>query len=305
MRLAIVLIFLFLFSLNSWTQEFGCNWVSYPLPNDSSEVFFRKTYTTPYRPKLALLTFASSGSLRVYVNERNITKDVYFENRDSNNICSYTVDISRYLYPDSNVISVWYAPCKGMPISKQLSLEYHGYTIKGVPFYHKADQSWVCQTVPRCHTGSQEQYDNRNVIKEWKSIDYIPRKWLHPLGAIPQERLLTIEATMLAHSSHLMTRILSPISCYPSGESTVYDLGKIYEGTFRITLRNTKKGEEIYIDDFKYVCNGELDEQAFRHFTKRKQRTIVINGDVNFTPSQIVNMEFLQYQHTRKFDFSY
>lgn len=304
MRLAIVFTLLVLFSLNSWTQEFGCNWVSYPLPNDSSEIFFRKTYVTPYRPQLALITFASCGSLRVYVNERNITKDVYFENQDSSNILSYTVDISRFLYPDSNVISVWYAPQKGMPISKQLSLEYHGYNVKGSPFYYKADQSWFCQKVLGCHIGSQEQYDNRNAIKEWKAIDYVPHKWLHPLGAIPQERQLSLHTTYPAHSCHKIAKIQYPISCDTNGESVVYDFGKSYEGTFRITLRNAKKGEEIQIDDFKYICNGELDEQTFRHFTKRKQRTLVIKGDADFTPNQIRNIEFLQHEYIYKFNFS-
>ena len=38
MRYFTILIFTTLWVLNSYAQEFGTHWVSYPFPNDSSEI---------------------------------------------------------------------------------------------------------------------------------------------------------------------------------------------------------------------------------------------------------------------------
>ena len=44
MRYITTLIISILWVLSSHAQEFGTHWISYPLPNDSSEVWFRQSY---------------------------------------------------------------------------------------------------------------------------------------------------------------------------------------------------------------------------------------------------------------------
>ena len=153
--------------LNSYSQEFGTHWISYPIPDDSSEVLFSRVYTTFQRPQQAHLSFASSGKLKVYVNERNISANIYYQNPDSSTFYMYTYDITRFLRPDSNIIAIWYAPQDGSAISKQLSLDYYGIEANGKPFFHKADGSWKCKILEGCYVkGNNETFDRRHYDKQ-------------------------------------------------------------------------------------------------------------------------------------------
>jgi hypothetical protein len=303
MRRTITLTILILWVLNSFSQEFGTHWVSCPLPNDSSEVLFRKVYRTEHRPQQALLTFASAGALRVYVNERNITQDVFFENRDTSVITSHTIDISGYLYPDSNVIAIWYAPAKSKVISKQLSLEYYGRDIRGNRFYHQADPTWLCRKITGCSAKVREYYNGSRLPEDWKSIDCHATKWTHPVGCLPQEKDFIVEENRPGKDHFLHMRTLSPVSWKTQNEGLLIDFGHPFTGTIRLTLRDAKKGERIQFGDSHYTCSGELDEQAFRHFTTGSSRYIFISGDSNFKPSQIRNAEALEYAHTTYTNF--
>ena len=65
MRHLTILILTLLWVLNSHAQEFGTHWISYPLPNDSSEVWFRKRYIIHQRPMQALaLAYIGSTSTK-------------------------------------------------------------------------------------------------------------------------------------------------------------------------------------------------------------------------------------------------
>ena len=79
-RKIICIIFSIIWVLNSYSQEFGTHWISYPFPDDSTEVMFRHTYITKHRPQQAYITFASMGSCKVYINERNVSREVYYRN---------------------------------------------------------------------------------------------------------------------------------------------------------------------------------------------------------------------------------
>lgn len=66
-RKIICIIFSILWVLNSHSQEFGTHWISYPFPDDSTEVMFRHTYITKHRPQQAFITFASMGDRKSVV----------------------------------------------------------------------------------------------------------------------------------------------------------------------------------------------------------------------------------------------
>ena len=84
MRYFTILIFTTLWVLNSYAQEFGTHWVSYPFPNDSSEILYRKIYHLDQKPLKAEINIASGGNTRLYINERNATPSIFNEGaRDS------------------------------------------------------------------------------------------------------------------------------------------------------------------------------------------------------------------------------
>ena len=310
MRRLLFIIWICFWTLNSIAQEFGVHWVSHPTPNDSSEVLFRHVYLSKKRPSQATLAFTSCGKLKVFVNERNITKDAYFcgsTPSDSSHIRMFTYDITRFLRPDSNVVAVWYAPEAGMPVSKQLSLEYFGTTADGKSFHQQANHEWLCKELQgglaqsNKYAGNgnigSEQYDGRAYDGEWKSTEREDSSvWQTPLGAYAQERTLaTYSKPTFPAKVFSPKHILLPTGVTSDETGIHYDFGRYFQGYVRITLREAKRGEVIHFQGLTYTCNGELDEQAFLHFTTHYLRSIAVKGDQNFKESQITHVEALEY----------
>lgn len=294
-RFATFITFLF-WVLNSYTQEFSTHWISYPTPNDSSEILFSRTYITKKCNKKAILTFASKGRIKVFFNERNISQDITFSNPTPQKIYIVSYDVTRYLYPDTNTIAVWYAPDTNSEISQQLSLEYYGEDADGQDFYHQTDGSWLCHALPKSFTKGEKECFNANAYaNDWKASDHDRKKWLHPLGAYSNASPDSLINVPLNNRNDKLYRILKPINSYKDTSGVHYDFGRSFRGTIRLTLREARKAETIHIDNFTYICNGELDEQAFRRFSSARQRVITIWGDKHFKPNQITNIEGLEY----------
>lgn len=97
MRYFTILIFTTLWVLNSYAQEFGTHWVSYPFPNDSSEILYRKIYHLDQKPLKAEISMASGGNTRLYINERNVTPSIFNEGARDSILLMQSTDISRYL----------------------------------------------------------------------------------------------------------------------------------------------------------------------------------------------------------------
>ena len=78
------------------------------------------------------------------------------------------------------------------------------------------------------------------------------------------------------------------------GNGVYYQFDKAFKGQLRITLRDAKRGQKIYIDGLEYTCTGEMDEQACRKFTVADHRRVLINGDQNFKNEQIQSVEGIE-----------
>lgn len=284
--------------LNSFAQEFGTHWICHPISNDSTEVFFCHTYISKQRPQQASLTFASSGKLRVYVNERNISPEISYSNKDTSVIALQTYDVTRFLYPDSNTIAIWFAPTQNSQASKQLSLEYYGTDDQGKAFYHAANEEWKCQILKGSHKkgNNDETFDRRSYTCAWKSSDCNRQHWSQPLGPPPQSKDYSISANIYHRKNNKLARILSPVNIHADSLGVTYDFGRNFIGTIRLTLRGALKGERIQIGSFTYICTGSLDEQAFRYFTTSQDRRFVVRGDEHFKKDQINNVEALEYE---------
>lgn len=292
MKTSIFIILLcFLWQPSSFSQEFGCHWVSYPLPNDSSEVIFKQTYTYKQKPLQASITLASTGNLKVYVNERNVSRDIFIKGFVNGSLAYHTFNITRYLKPNKNTISIWYAPTQNSLIGKQLSLEYYGIDANGDSFYHKADGKWLCKELHGCSTPSdKEYYDGLRMPNNWKSFDASQAKtWLHPTGS-PIGNSPNIR---MSYEQNLLDKILRPVATYTDSVGYHIDFGRPFYGTIRLTIRDAKRGSQMNISGLHYVCTGEMDEQAFRRFNFRKQRTFTIRGE-DFQKNWIVFIEGLE-----------
>lgn len=66
-------LFLLVFGISAISaQEFNCHWITIHQPDSLSHVWFRRTYIFNGRPQKACITFATTGLLKLYVNECNV-----------------------------------------------------------------------------------------------------------------------------------------------------------------------------------------------------------------------------------------
>ncbi len=294
MKLITTIIMTLLWVLNSQAQEFGTHWVSYPLPNDSCEVWYRKLYTLKDRPLLASISIASTGNLRLYVNERNVTGSIFYEGMKDCMVMVRTFNISRFLKKGENIIAVWYAPTNNTDKSKQLSLDFYGWDKDTVAFYHQADGSWWCKQLNGCYMNGKESFDKREYTNEWKSAEYRSHGWLHPMGDFVGNNSTKIAEYTPLHSENKLSMVLYPANTYADTLGYHVDFGRPFRGTIRLTIRDAHKGNVIDIDGNQYTCSGEMDEQAFFRFHCEERRVYTLNWSKRFKKSYITNIEGLE-----------
>lgn len=283
-----------LWVLNSYAQEFGTHWISYPLPNDSSEVWFRKCYNMPQCPIQAFLTIASTGNYKLYINERNVTGSSMFAGIRDSILLHRTIDITSYLKSGKNVIGVWYAPQGKQSHGKQLSVDFYGWNQDSIPFYHQTDGSWLTQEVKGCSNGEEEVYDGKTDAITWKSDEYYSHGWVHPTGCTAESGIIKSEEYRVTKAENSLYKLLEPAYQYTDSAGYHIDFGRPFHGTIRLTLREAHKGDQIFINGYQYICNGELDEQAFFRFKYQNERIYTLTWSNRFRKRYIVNIEGLE-----------
>lgn len=294
MKLITTIIMTLLWVLNSQAQEFGTHWVSYPLPNDSCEVWYRKLYKLDAQPFSASVSLASTGNLRLYINERNVTGSAFYEGMKDSTVMMRTFDITRFLKKGENIIAVWYAPAGSANKDKQLSLDFYGWDQDTIPFHHQADGTWWCKQLPECRVKEREYFDKSEYTNEWKSAEYRSHGWLHPTGSFEGSKSNNmIEYTPL-RTENKLNMVLYPTNIYSDSLGYHVDFGRTFRGTIRLTIRDAHKGDLIDIDGNQYICSGEMDEQAFFRFHCEERKVYTLNWSKRFKKSYITNIEGLE-----------
>ena len=286
-----------LYGENLLAQEFGTSWITYPNPNDSSEVWFRKTFITSHRPQNAKITIATTGRFQLFVNERNVSRKVLLpeSSYEDKSVHEMTFDVSNILQNDSNVIAVWYAPDPYLHTDKQLSLAYYGTSQYGKTFYHKADENWLCKKACGYVTVNQEHLDNTFYNPSWNACTIERKGGTHQIKSADSHMYPLMDNTY-DYQGEQITRIIYPHEVFSDRHYATYRFPRRFKGWIRLTLRNAHPGEVIHINGFSYICNGLIDEQACRRFTIYTQQDLVIEGDRFFGKDQIQNIEGLIIQ---------
>lgn len=300
--------FLLLLTLSLWWVSaypggWGAHWVSHPLPDTVSQVWFRKRVKTPVALRKAFVTIASSGYLRLYVNERNVAIDPFLNYADSlpGVIRQYTFDVTRFLDDRENVIAVWYAPRPGRHSDRQLSLDFYGEDMLGKRFFVQADGTWQCRNAcARSNAEGGEEVDGRAYDPAWRSADEPLDGWTRPVDS-GDTAAVSLFDTSPVYEGVKVVRVLNAVDTREDGRGVTYDFGRTFRGWVRITLRNARKGERITFGPHSYICGARMDEQAFPRFTVTDQRFVTITGDEAFDRGQIQSVEGLEidgYRHT-------
>ena len=180
MRYITTLIISILWVLSSHAQEFGIHWISYPLPNDSSEVWFRQSYIMDERPTQAFMNIASTGNYKLYINERNVTGSLKFDGIKDSILLNRTIDVTRFLkkWRECNC-------CMVRPTRASLATASNSHwnsTDGSRTAFHsirKADGKWFCRQLKECSNGKGERFHARTNTQAWKSEEYHPYGWIH------------------------------------------------------------------------------------------------------------------------------
>lgn len=274
------------------SQEWKFRWIACPMADSLSHVWFRQTYVSGSDadvPVSAHLSFASSGLVRVYVNECNVgTAQWYAPLR------SVTIDVTPYLNEDTNVVAVLYAPCGPRLERQQLSLSYYGYTESGRPFCYKADSTWLCRVSPASGwlPDGGEWDDGREAENPWRAIQFDPALWVS-VEETGCEKVPDTFLTVVAPYSVRLTYIQGKSYFDQEGRGVNYVFKSGIYGQVRLTLREAHPGEMIHYGRNVYVCSGEMDEQASPLFSLDSFNRVLVGGDRFFRRSQIWDIEAL------------
>lgn len=277
-------------------NPYQMQWLAYPHPDDTAQVWFRNSYEIAERPVTARITIASTGYFELYVNERNVTGDVLtpLRERCSANAIAVTYDVTRFMRVGTNTVAVWYSPSFPHPESRQIALSFYGRAGDGSPQVFDNDSSWLCRKA--VNTLSAEGYELLGMEEKeprWNAEDIDIARWL-PARIVGDNECVPIEHRSRMYEATRISRIRQQKYFDIEGDSVVYDFGEAFVGLVRVTLRDAVKGQNMRIGDMRYVCSGEADEQAIQRFTTTDCRRLLISGDENFDNAQIQKVEALE-----------
>ncbi len=278
--------------LNVCAQEALCSWLSPPTVEVGRQYLFRRDFLPSSDVGEANVSISSNGPFRLFVNGR-VVCSVY----DADNNKTYNVDVSDYMCNDSNTVAVWCAPDVNLlpdDSSKQmLALCFYGKYADGKPFSCATDSSWLCAPSPALSSADGELVDARETIDDWNMRTLpLQMKWTN----VKQTGILWTDVWSLYNArkiSDYNIKVIKPTSfdVDDDGTTVTYNFGKPFWGTYRITVRDAKRGERIFVDGSEYVCRGVLDEQFVGRLVHKGIRKVVITGDNKFRKSHVVKVE--------------
>ena len=289
--LLIAILYMFTSSVAT-AQEYSLHWISSPVPDSTSQLWFRKQIVCGKRPKKAYVCICTTGYADLYVNGRNASRFVMTPCREpySSHTASATHDISRFIHSDTITLAVWYSPSFPHPTKRQISVICYGTYTDGTPFAWFSDRSWLCRQSPAIlNAKGGETIDGRQDTRLWKSDkDYSPALWTGCESTEPS----AVEWTEQKEDRVAKIAEVMEYRYFDIEKDTItYDFGNGFYGWLRLTLRNATKGEKICFGNMEYICNGKLDEQACMRFTTEYIRKPSIYGDRRFRPKHITNAE--------------
>lgn len=281
-------------ALGAHAGGFGLRWMSCPAPDDSSEVWFRRTFVSDGRPRHVSVAVASTGRFVLYVNGRNVSTSLYMPHRavGDTSAVSVEVDVTRFLRRDSNTVAVLYCPSSAS--RRQVAVALWGVDAMGDRVASCGVDGWMCRLAPRRLrrtmglSGCGEVVDGRVTDVPW------------PMGQVDMALWLPVRegAAVMAcrdvppDGGARVAKVLRPRYFDVLGPRAVaYDFGPGFHGFVRVTLRGCRRGLTLRVGDVWYVCSGEMDEQAYARFTPTFARRVVVSGAPGFSPDQVQDVE--------------
>ncbi len=303
MRQALILLLAWAGLATAHAQEFGTHWISFPQPDSTSHVWFRQSYLCHQRPRRATVTVATTGYVKLYVNEFVVGTAAFYPLRADSDRSpkAVTFDVTRYLRNDTNTVAVLYSPALPQADTRQVAVAFYGRMADGSLFSHHSDANWLCRRAnSRLNAYGSETIDGRQHNTTWKATAFDTALWL----TARQQPGRPEEPTTMLRQFYQATRTTHSRSYRyfdVTADTVRYEFGEGWIGGICVTLREARRGEYINIGGMEYICNGDMDEQAYPRFPRQRFRGVLIWGDRFFRRTQITDIMTLETS-TRWFD---
>lgn len=297
MRKSIAAILLLVVALSASAQEFNTHWIYAPQSDSLSHIWFRRTYISNGRPRQALITVASTGNFKLYVNECNIGTAAFFPSRHNgdDSPMAITFNITPYLRRDTNVVAIIYSPMQPSSNRKQISACLYGISSNGKRFSHISDNSWSCRCAnSRMTADGGETVDGLAHNPTWKTATCTSAAlWLNA-ETFYGDSAQNMTISQNGYYAWKITKVTSLNNLHITQKPVQLPLAENYRGYIRLTLREAKRGERIQIGKLTYICNGKMDEQAYPQFTINSFNTLSVSGDRKFSPTHIIGADIVE-----------
>ena len=286
--------------------DFGCHWMSHPAPDDTSHVWFRRTFVAAEPIATAFVHVATTGRFVLYVNGRNVSTALFVPNRTAKDTTAVALafDIRRFLRPDTNTVALLY--CPSVRTRRQLSVCFYGTTVDSARFAFYGDDTWLCRKADTWLRSDGGETMNRGVYAyRWTDTEQPLALWLAAEEYVPTVPIPLKDNGLSAEdicgyspirinpftddAPHIRS-VTAPLFVEQTDRRLVAHLVPGFRGIVRVTLRGCQCGERIRIGSLLYTCSSEMDEQAFARFSLTTQNTIVISGDHDFRTEQVVEI---------------
>lgn len=281
MRIQVIAILLWITSLSAYGQEFNTHWIYAPQADSTSHFWFRHAYIMQGRPHQASIKVTTTGYYKLYINECNVGRAVFYPFRPDNDsdVVEMTFDISPYLRKDTNVIAILYSPTLPSVSHRQIAVNFYGKAKNGTDFCYTSDESWTCRPANSSLTGNGgELIDRRAYDTSWKAATisnlalWQPAESYHPANKQPVRS---------SHESLSATHITLWEQTDISKDPNLIRPDYGFYGFVRATIRDARRGERLQFGNLQYICSGETDEQAYPQFGAAYLDSISIIGRSN------------------------
>lgn len=277
------------------SQSFCSHWISTQQVDSTSEIWFRQQIRLQELPAFASATIATTGKVDVYINERNVSTAIWIPDRTGNDDrpVSVNMEVTRFLQPGVNTIAIWYSPSFPHINGRQIAFSLCGRMKNGEKRAFCSDDGWLTRRAnASLANDGGERYDANAYTLKWNSDDVDWGLWQPARDTNTPAIASRYHLTGYPAVKRDMT--YTPRYFDLAGDSVYYQFDKAFKGQLRITLRNARRGQKIYVDGLEYTCSGDMDEQACWKFTVADYRRVLIHGDRNFRNEQIQSVEGLE-----------
>lgn len=245
------------------------------------------------------LLVVATGAYNLYINGRIAYSSFRFDSAKGDGLLLRDIDVSAYILPGDNVVAAWLAPATVIDGEQEYTektlffADMYVCTSTGETVFYSHDTSWFWTEANAVSLADGEYTDSRDDVVGWNGVPFEEVVRWRPARQETPSWLPTTAFLESGSHSDFTRKVVRPrfFSRSDDGKSIVYDFGKGFYGTVRVTFRKAKSGEHVYINGSEYVCSGKFDEQFVGRFVASGYRKLCIEGDKSFSARQVSAVE--------------